>query len=167
MARKPSIRTILGLTEAQEAFARYLAIGHTQTDSYRKAHNCKGLAPAVINTRAQRLASKPIVIERAKSILKELRVSDIDSAATAYKDLLDDIQRARAAENWTALAAFSRLRLQVLGMLQEIIHLHAEEGMSDSQIIERLAGKDKGKADVLKALLSGEKYASNQGVTGH
>ena len=85
--------------------------------------------------------------------MREARVQDIDSVGQAYTDLLSDMASAREAKNWTALAAFTRTRAQILGMVKEGLHVSFEASLSDDQLIKALAAGDSNKDAVLRTML--------------
>ena len=141
------------LKPADERFAALLAQCLAQTEAYRKSHACEGIAPQTIAERASRLAAKPQVKARVQALLREAKVPDLDSIGEAYKDLLNDIDGARAAKNWTALATMHRIRLQVLGMLKDTVNVTIEQRMSDDELIRRLADGDQDKAALLRQMM--------------
>ena len=97
-----------GLTAKQEKFAALLAKGYTQSGAYRAAYNATDMKDATIHQEACRLAHNPLVAARVRELLDAVRISDLDSAQRAFRDLLEDIEAARQAGNWTALAALTR-----------------------------------------------------------
>lgn len=133
-----------GLFPNEEAFAR-ACLKHNQSDAYRLTHSpevVKRLKPEEINKRASDLANKPAVQRRVRALLDESKIQDLESIGHAFSELLTDLTAARTAKNWTAVAAFQRLKLQVLGMLKEIVMLSPEQTLSDEEIIKRLAGNN-------------------------
>ena len=138
-----------GLTAAEIRFCALLAQGFTQADAYRDAYGCKRVKPARVWERASRLRTRPAVAARLKSLLDAAKIQDIDSVARAYADGLADLEAARTAGNWTAAAAFTRLRYQALAMLQDRVSVTGDFGISDDALVERLA---KGNADTARVL---------------
>jgi hypothetical protein len=60
---------------------------------------------------------------------------------------------AREAGNLTALAAFSRLRIQVLGMIQNSVTVNVEQTWSDEELCRRLAQGDPEQEAKLRKML--------------
>ena len=141
------------LKPSQEKYAALLARGLTQADAYRQSHAVEGVNPQRISERACKLAAKDQVKARVQALLSEAKVSDLLSAGTAISKLLEDMEGARAAKNWTALASFHRLSLQVLGLLKENIVLTEEERLTDEELIKRLAVGDPGTASMLRNMI--------------
>jgi hypothetical protein len=165
VANRSKIRNEAGLTPPEDNFARLMALGVSLAEAYRKSFRARGINQEVIQGRAWRLSQKEYVIERAKAYLKAARISDLDSAGQYYRDLTDFINKSAEKHNYTAVAAFMRLRGQVLGILQENVHLHAEAGLTDEQIVAKLAGKDHNKRVMLQTVLGTEKYDAYQKVS--
>ena len=130
------------LKPGDERFAACLALGMNQSQAYRNSHECKTVTPAQLNTRASKLAKKDSIRERVQALVNEAKVADLDSIGRAYKALLDDMAAAKEAKNWTALATFHRMRLQVLGMLTDNLTVTVEQSMSDDELAKRIAGDD-------------------------
>ena len=147
------VRDQAGLKPADERFAAHLAKGMYQTDAYRKSHDCTGVAPQRIAERASKLAAKPGVKARVQELLREAKVLDIDSVGEAHKAILDAIERASEAKNWTALSSLLKTRAQILGMIKDSMVIAPAEGLSDAQLIDRLAGGDAAKAAMVKKML--------------
>ena len=62
-----------GLTEKQEAFARGLAEGLTNSEAYRRAYDASTMQPATIHNEAAKLAHHPKVAGPLNEILSEKR----------------------------------------------------------------------------------------------
>jgi hypothetical protein len=131
-----------GLKPAQEKFAAYLAQGCEQAEAYRKSHACTGVNPQRIAERACRLAAKAQVKARIRELLAEAKIQDIDSIGATFQQLLEDMEGARQAKNWTALAAFTRIRTQIHGMLHDNLSLNYEQTLTDEQLARRIADGD-------------------------
>jgi hypothetical protein len=74
--------------------------------------------------------------------LDAAKILAIDSVGRAYQELLADLDAARAAGNWTAVAALTRQRVQILGMLKDHVVVSRVDETSDDALVERLAGGD-------------------------
>lgn len=142
------------LNAQYQRFAGLLAVGYTQVDAYNNCFKTKGRKPEQIAQSASKLARNEHIQAYARRIIDDLKLSDVDTANKAIIALLQDIDACRAAGKYAALAAFTRLRLQVHGLLKENINITDEQRLSDDQLIERLAGKDKSKADLIKSMLA-------------
>jgi hypothetical protein len=143
----------------EQRFAFMIATGRTQVDAYSAVFNVEGLSRDVIEKRASRLANKAGVIERGRAFLKEQNIADLDSAAECVQDLLADLRKAREAANWTAVAALTRLRGQMHGVLKDSVHVQSEQKLTDEQVAQRIAGGDLKLAAMLRARMgSGDEY---------
>ncbi|MQA65025.1 MAG: hypothetical protein GEU76_03855 [Alphaproteobacteria bacterium] len=143
-----------GLKPAHEKFAVLLAKGLNQADAYRGSHNCDGLTNQRIGERASKLAARGPIKARVRALLRQAKVSDLDSVGQAFKDILKDIEEARQAKNWTAVAQMSRLRVQCHGMiLDKGMILSPTADMTDAQLITRIAGGDEELAARIKFIL--------------
>jgi hypothetical protein len=87
-----------------------------------------------------------------------MRVSDLDSAASAYRDLLAALEAATTSRNWTAVAALSRLRLDVQGMLRSSNASQSMTGISDDQLLTKLAGDNVELRKQLQGLLGSDSF---------
>jgi hypothetical protein len=141
------------LKPADASFAAWLARGHEQASAYRKSRDCAGISPQRVAERACRLAVKEQVKARVSELLSEAKVADIDSVGRAHADLLADLAAARAAENWTAVAALTRTRTSILGMVRDNLHVSYEASLSDDQLVKALAGEDAALAITFRKML--------------
>jgi hypothetical protein len=142
------------LNASYQRFAGLLAIGHSQTDAYRECFTTKGRTEDAIKSAAHKAANNPHVKSYAKAIVEQLNISAIDSANQAVIELIQDIKRCRDAGKWAALAALTRLRLQVHGILKENLNVTAEQQLSDAELIKRLSGNDPALAAMLQGMLA-------------
>jgi hypothetical protein len=152
------IRDADGLSFAEGRFANFLAHGMSQKDAFRKAWPKSRATAACVHERASRLANSPAVKARVREILSQMKVSDLDSAPAAYQDLLSALQAATDARNWTAVAALSRLRLDVQGMLRSSHAGMGDRSLSDETILDRLAGTNAELRKQLKGLLGSDNF---------
>lgn len=60
-----------GLTIKQEAFAQELAKGATNSEAYRSAYNCDGMAASTVHQEACKLAQNPKVAARLEALLAQ------------------------------------------------------------------------------------------------
>jgi hypothetical protein len=114
------------LKPADERFAAFLARGLEQAEAYRRSRDTKGVSvsPQRIAERACRAGARTQVKARVTELLHEAKIADIDSVGVAYRQLLADMDAARTDKNHTALAAYSRIRVQVLGMVKDAVPPH-------------------------------------------
>ena len=154
MSGAGGIRTQDGLKPREERFAALIAMGVTQREAYQKCYRAHGLTISVIDTRAGYIARKPLVIERAKAIVRESPILDWYSKAEWVKDVLACFVAARADKNWTACANFTRQLGQSVGALTESnLTVNVSSTMTDEEVVKRLAGKDPDKAKMIQAIV--------------
>jgi hypothetical protein len=104
------------------------------------------------NKHAYEKAQQPAIVGYMANWLAQARISDLDSPGAAVSGVLSDLTEARADRNWTATAALNRLRYQHNGIAERTT-VTIEAGMSDLELLRRIAGDDKAKLGSLKALL--------------
>ncbi len=139
-----------GLTAKQERFVAFLAQGYTQAAAYRAAYDAGAMKDATVHQEACRLARDPNVAARLRELLEDARIEDLDNAQRAFLDLLEDIASARSAENWTALAALQRMRLQYHGLLKDRVIMEHHGPAHDEEIIKAIAGSNERLAAMLR-----------------
>ena len=142
-----------GLTARERQFCRNLCKGMTQLAAYRAAGYGKRANDTTAKAKASRMAGRDIVRATVAEMLQASGVKDLDSVGQAFSDLLQDIASARAQENWTAVAALTRQRLQVLGMLTDRMSVTVENSASDSELAARLAGDDPERQRLIASML--------------
>ena len=147
-----------GLTPQEGRYAAYLCQGMTQVDAFRRTWPKTRATAASIHERASRLANKPAIKARCREILAQMKLSDLDNAGQAYRDLLAALEQATASRNWTATAQLSRLRLDCLGMLRSSHAGPVDLGISDENLLQRLAGDDHELRKQLQRLLGSETF---------
>ncbi len=149
-----------GLTAKQEHFAALLAQGYTQSAAYRASYDASAMKDATVHQEACRLARDPNVAARLRELLEDARIEDLDSAQRAFLDLLEDIESARSAENWTALAALQRMRMTYHGLLKDRVILEHHGPAHNEEIIKALANGDPHRERLARQLLgSDEEFA--------
>ena len=88
-----------------------------------------------------KLEARLNVKQRIVEHLKTLKPADLDSPGRSYGDLLEFIEMAKGAKNYTALAQLQRLRLDVQGLLKSSAgDRTAYSSISDESLLEKLAG---------------------------
>ena len=147
-----------GLSPPEQRFAVELAKGQFQTAAYRIAFDTNpATKTTTIASKASTLAKNSAVQSVVFQLLSEARITDIDNVGRAWKDMLDALEEARAEKNYTAVAAFTRLRLTGLGSLEHNIHIR-HSGLSDTQIITHLAGGDDAKWALLHEIIGDDGF---------
>jgi hypothetical protein len=141
------------LSAADQLFCRNYSKGMNLTEAYSASRNCRSRSKHNIEVAASRLAGKPECKKLIHELLRDARVTDLDSIGKMYADLLGDMASARKDGNHTALAAYSRLRAQIMGAVNERLIVSDERVTTDTALIERLAGGDKVKVAELTKLL--------------
>ena len=147
-----------GLTPNEGRFAACLCQGMTQREAFKRAWPKTRAKPHQIDNRASALANKPEVKRRCREILSAMKISDLDSAPAAFKDLLSALQAATDARNWTAVAALSRLRLDVQGLLKSSNAGMADRSISDETLLDKLAGSNAELRKQLQSLLGSDDF---------
>ncbi|MDH4032071.1 MAG: hypothetical protein OEU49_14565 [Chromatiales bacterium] len=143
-----------GLTAKQARFAALLARGYTQSAAYREAYDADDMKPETLYPAASKLAADYNVRTRVNELLQEVRLEDLDNCRAALLDLLSDMDAARQAGNWSAVAALTRLRLQALGMLKDKLVVSGDAAsLSDKQLIDELAGNDPAKRKIVAEMI--------------
>ena len=88
-----------------------------------------------------------------------MKLSDLDSGPQAFKDLLSALDRANTANNFTAVAQLSRLRLDCLGMLKSSVADRTGLGsISDENLLQQLAGDNPELRKELQKLLGRDTF---------
>jgi hypothetical protein len=154
------IRDADGLTFGEGRFANHLAHGMGQAEAFRQTWPKSRASAASVHERASRLANSPAVKARVREILAQMKLSDLDNAPQAYRDLLTSLEEAKASKNWTAVAALSRLRLDCLGMLKTSHAGIGDHGLSDEILLDKLAGDNVELRKQLQQLLGSDNFES-------
>lgn len=97
------------LTAKQEAFARAVADGATQTEAYRKAYDAGGMSAGTIAVKASKLANQDKVRERVAQHRKDLADREIWSRARALTLLVEIAEEARSNTSERSLSGGEEL----------------------------------------------------------
>ncbi len=135
------------------------ACGHSQSDAYRIAWDCKRAKPESVHRMAHRIAQRVHVKSRIRALLREARVNDIEAVGQAYEQLLEDMQAAREKGNDTALASYTKTKFQAQGMMRDHLVVSAEKSETDDELIARLSGGDEHKATMLRSIIGKDSFA--------
>ena len=144
-----------GLTLQEEQFCQLIVRGLSQRQAYRQAFNNLKSADQRIDERASKLKAKLPVGARLLAILKAAKLSDLDSPGAAVADMLADLSRARAADNWTAVMAGHRIRYASHGLMRDNLTITAEQLLDDADLAKRLSKGDPAREAALRAALGG------------
>ncbi len=140
-------------------FCALRASGHSQSDAYRIAWDCKRAKPESVHRMAHRIAQRVHVKSRIRELLREARITDIETVGQAYEQLLSDMQTAREQGNATALSSFTKCKFQALGLSRsEHVLVSPEKSESDDALVARLAQGDEKKAALLRQLLGKDSF---------
>lgn len=144
--RKEFVR--LYVMEGHEAWIAYQLAYRTP---YEEGDNKKRQK---LRDRANAMLKEPEVIAYKRKLIFESKLSQVDDPRNAIRDLLADMQSARKAENYTALSAMHRLRMAFHGLnKQPAENQDPAQRLSDSELIEALAGDDKVKSRLIRQIL--------------
>jgi hypothetical protein len=157
------------LTPQQAQAAVYRAQGMSQSDAYRRAYNVRRAKPKTVHEKASRLFAQDKMKARVRELLRQARVTDIDSVGQAFDHLLRLLEKAEQDGNYNAAAQLMRQRLQTHGLLRDRIVLSAESQLTDEQLLERLSGGDPERLAAARVLLgAGDGFPENyEGETKH
>lgn len=147
--RSSKLTTGTGLTEKQEAFARGLADGLTNAESYRRAYGAENMKPATVHSEACKQAQHPKVAARVDALLAEKRQRNSMETDRRREKNSDRVWRGvwRLCENvegnvppavqQSALA----LAAKMAGMLTDQVKIEnvgTDSGTIERELIERL-----------------------------
>src|SRR5262249_25471208 len=110
---------------------------------------------------------RPDIRARMAELFRAMKTSDLDSQAQTYRDLLDALDKAKEAKNWTAFASLMRLRMSHQGMLRDTLAITGEGLLSDEALVERLAGEDPKKRALLRGMLGSNGFAKPEAGPKH
>ena len=142
-----------GLTVKQAQFAQLISKGWTGADAYRQAYDASGMKPESIWQEAARTRAIPHVAARIKDLLSQARLQDLDSIGQAIQRSLELCQEAREHRNYSAAAKVNADLLKMHGLLRDTLVVQWEQGLSDDQLLARLAGNDPVRLEAARALL--------------
>jgi hypothetical protein len=132
-----------GLTLKQEAFVQELAKGATNTEAYRAAYNCDGMAAATVHQEGCKLAQHPKVAQRLEQLLEQKqRVAQ--HAAVKAADRVNAKAWAMIEDPNTppaVVANLLNLQAKINGMLTDKIEVsnHSSSADLERELRERLA----------------------------
>ena len=135
--------TPTGLTEKQERFARGLAAGLTNAESYRQSYDCSNMQANTIHTESSKLAASPKIDARLRELLAEKGERNSISALKQSERVWRGVWRLAEGENVPPAVQQSALALaaKMAGMLTdkvEIENKHADAGSIERELLERL-----------------------------
>ena len=135
--------TPTGLTEKQERFARGLAAGLTNAESYRQSYDCSNMQANTIHTESSKLAASPKIDARLRELLAEKSEKNSMSALKQSERVWRGVWRLAEGENVPPAVQQSALALaaKMAGMLTDKVELetkHADSGTIERELLERL-----------------------------
>lgn len=135
--------TPTGLTEKQERFARGLAAGLTNAESYRQSYDCSNMQANTIHTESSKLAASPKIDARLKELLAEKGARNSMSSLKQSERVWRGVWRLAEGDNVPPAVQQSALALaaKMAGMLTdkvEIENKHADSGSLEKELFERL-----------------------------
>ncbi len=142
-----------GLTPEEAKACLYRAQGLSQSAAYRLAFNKPQAKPKTINEKACRLFAKPATQARVSELLSASKLADLESLGEASQKLLEDIDAARERGNDNAVMGFTRIKMQIHGVLKDAVSLSVEQRADDNTLLEQLAGGDPAKLAALQTVL--------------
>ncbi len=139
------------------------ACGHSQSDAFRIAWGRTRAKPESIHRMAHRVGQRVHVKSRIRELLREARITDIETVGQAYEQLLSDMQTAREQGNATALSSFTKCKFSALGLSRsEHVLVSPEKSESDDALVARLAQGDEHKATMLRALIGKDTFGDGE-----
>ena len=142
-----------GLTPEEAKACLYRAQGLSQSDAYRRAFNKPQAKPKTINEKACRLFARPATQARVSELLSASKLADLESLGEASQKLLEDIDAARERGNDNAVMGFTRIKIQIHGVLKDTVSLSVEQRADDATLIDQLSAGDPAKAAALRQVL--------------
>lgn len=142
-----------------EAFCRNKLAGMSQIQAWRECGvKWRHLSEQYQHDLAGVFARTPECESRYRQLLKQAELHELDSAGEAVQDLLNDMSSARQRENDTALAAYTRQRLSMHGLLNDGTRVNVGIQISDGQIAKLIAGSDTDLLAKLSGLLGAASF---------
>lgn len=140
--------TPTGLTEKQEAFARHLSEGLTNSEAYRLAYQAEGMAASTVHTEACKQAQHPKVSRRVGEILAEKKAKHNVLTEKQTDRVWRGVWRLAEGEGVPPAVQQSALALaaKMAGMLTDRVETRIETADSKSieaellQRLQRLTG---------------------------
>lgn len=131
------------LTEKQDAFARHLAAGLTNSEAYRLAYDAEGMKPHTIWSEACKLGQHRGVTERVEQILAEKRGKHSMETLKASDRVWRNVWRLAEGENVPPSVQQAALALaaKMAGMLTDQVkveNVNADSSTIERELVERL-----------------------------
>ena len=142
-----------GLTPKEAEFARLIAQGHTGAEAYRIAYQSEA-KPEAVWASASQVRARAKVRLRIKDLLSQARLQDLDSIGEAIQRTKELIGLAADARNYSAAMKGNSDLLKMHGLLRDTLVVQWEQGLSDDQLVTRLAGNDPVRLEAARRLLS-------------
>jgi len=135
--------TPTGLTEKQEAFARHLSEGLTNSEAYRLAYAADTMAPGTVHSEASKLAAHPKVTARLNALLTEKKAKHNVLTVKQEDRVWRNVWRLAEGESVPPAVQQSALALaaKMAGMLTDRVEVKNETADSKSieaELLQRL-----------------------------
>lgn len=132
-----------GLTEKQEAFARHLSEGMTNSEAYRAAYQAEGMAAATVHSEACKQAQHPKVRTRVDALLAERKAKQGMLSVKQEDRVWQNVWRLAEGVNVPPAVQQSALALaaKMAGMLTDRVEVKSETADSKSieaELLQRL-----------------------------
>lgn len=137
----------------ESEFARLRAEGNDQVTSYRLAFDEHDKPQKNAIEAAARVAKRPQVVAMMRELYRVAKKSQLLSHAQWLGMMIDAFQQSMEEGNKTAAASFGRLMGAGIGALTENINI-GDSGLSNDQLIDKLAGDNPTLAAALRKHLS-------------
>ena len=141
-----------GLT-AQEARAALLNVcGYSQTAAVEEVYQRGAGSRDALTRRASKLFAQPRVRARVTKLVMDAKLESMMSPGQWFDGIRTDLDNAREAMNFNAVANLNRLIGQALGVLQNNISMTIEQRGSDTDLIAAVSKDGTLQAGLVKAL---------------
>lgn len=132
-----------GLTEKQEAFAKGLADGLSNAESYRQAYSAANMKMATLHNEACKLAAHPAVSARVDELVREKMAKHSMYEVKASDRVWRNVWRLAEGENVPPAVQQSAIALaaKMAGMLTDKVEIEnksADSKTLEAELLERL-----------------------------
>lgn len=143
------------LTKKQAKFAKLICMGHTGVGAYRAAYNVNGsMSDRACYAEAAKLKRHPTIALHVKEGLDQARLQDLDSIGRHIARTLDARERAELSGSDNVEAKLLDQLGKMHGAFRDTRVLVVENGMSDAELLARLARGSPERLEAAKQLLS-------------
>lgn len=136
-------KALSGLTLKQEEFARLLAEGATNSEAYRQAYNCDGMAQTTVWQEGCKLAQHPKVAARVEELLAEKKAKAQHVEAKNSDRIWRQVWAVLEGDDTPAAVKVSAATLaaKLSGMMVEKLEVKGAETAEaiEKELLQRLA----------------------------